>query len=81
MRASRVCGEISRRVSTAYPVTLTGENGSLDVQTVVDEVLPAFEKLRQRGKVRFFGFSGTGEAAVLPHLIDTGAFDVAATDL
>jgi aryl-alcohol dehydrogenase-like predicted oxidoreductase len=59
------------------PVMLDGENGALDLQTVVDEVLPAFERLRQQGKIRFYGFSGTGEAAVLPRLIDTGAFDVA----
>lgn len=59
------------------PVTLAGENGALDFQTVVDEVLPAFEALRQAGKCRFYGFSGTGEAAALPLLIDTGAFDVA----
>jgi L-galactose dehydrogenase/L-glyceraldehyde 3-phosphate reductase len=59
------------------PVSLAGEGGSLDVQTVVDEVLPAFEALRQQGKIRFYGFSGTGEAAALPRLIDTGAFAVA----
>jgi aryl-alcohol dehydrogenase-like predicted oxidoreductase len=59
------------------PVTITGENGALDFQTVVDEVLPAFEALRQAGKVRFYGFSGTGEAATLPLLIDTRAFAVA----
>jgi len=59
------------------PVTLAGAGGSVDLQTVVDEVLPAFEALRQQGKIRFYGFSGTGEAAALPRLIDTGAFDVA----
>ena len=59
------------------PVTLAGGGGSLDFQTVVDEVLPAFEALRREGKVRFYGFSGTGEAAALPRLIDTGAFAVA----
>jgi aryl-alcohol dehydrogenase-like predicted oxidoreductase len=59
------------------PVTIDGKNGSLDVQTVVAEVVPAFEALRQQGKIRFYGFSATGEAATLPLLIDTGAFAVA----
>lgn len=54
-----------------------GTDGELDVQTVIDEVLPAFEGLRRAGKIRFYGFSGTGAAAALPRLIDTGAFDVA----
>jgi aryl-alcohol dehydrogenase-like predicted oxidoreductase len=57
-------------------VTLAGGNGTLDVQTVIEEVVPAFEDLRQQGKIRFYGFSGTGEAAAIPQLIATGAFDV-----
>jgi aryl-alcohol dehydrogenase-like predicted oxidoreductase len=57
-------------------VTLTGGNGTLDVQTVIEEVVPAFEALRKQGKIGFYGFSGTGEAAALPQLIATGAFDV-----
>jgi aryl-alcohol dehydrogenase-like predicted oxidoreductase len=59
------------------PVTIDGEDGSLDVQTVVAEVVPAFEALRRQGKIRSYGFSATGDAATLPLLIDTGAFDVA----
>jgi aryl-alcohol dehydrogenase-like predicted oxidoreductase len=59
------------------PVTRAGDDGAVDFQTVVNEVLPAFEALRQQGKIGFYGFSGTGEAAMLPRLIDTGAFDVA----
>jgi aryl-alcohol dehydrogenase-like predicted oxidoreductase len=59
------------------PVMIAGEGDALDFQTVVDEVLPAFEALRQAGKIRFYGFSATGAAATLPRLIDTGAFDVA----
>lgn len=57
-------------------VTLAGGGTTLDVQTVIDEVIPAFEALRQAGKIGFYGFSGTGEAAALPQLIATGAFDV-----
>ena len=46
------------------------------MQTVIDEVIPAFEALRQQGKIGFYGFSGTGEPAAIPRLIETGAFDV-----
>lgn len=59
------------------PVALTADAHSLDVQTVVNEVVPAFEALRVAGKVRFYGFSGTGAAAALPRLIESGRFDVA----
>lgn len=59
------------------PVSLGGDNGMLDWRSVVEEVVPAFERLRQQGKIRFYGFSGTGDAAALPNLLDTGAFDVA----
>ena len=57
-------------------VTLAGGNGTLDVPAVIEEVVPAFEALRTAGKIGFYGFSGTGEAAALPQLIATGAFDV-----
>jgi aryl-alcohol dehydrogenase-like predicted oxidoreductase len=57
-------------------VTLAGGNGTLDVRTVIEEVVPAFESLRKQGKIGFYGFSGTGEAAAIPQLIATGAFDV-----
>ena len=43
---------------------------------VIEEVIPAFESLRAAGKIGFYGFSGTGEAAALPRLIDTGSFDL-----
>jgi aryl-alcohol dehydrogenase-like predicted oxidoreductase len=57
-------------------VTLNGGNGTIDVQTAIEEVVPAFEALRKQGKIGFYGFSGTGEAAAIPQLIATGAFDV-----
>lgn len=59
------------------PVTLAGGAHSLSVQAVIDEVIPAFESLRQQGKIGWYGFSGTGEPAALPRLIETGAFSVA----
>jgi len=59
------------------PVTPGGDDDTLAVATVVEEVIPAFEALRDQGKIRFFGFSGTGAPAALPALIDTGSFALA----
>jgi len=59
------------------PVARLPGEGVLDVRTVVDEVLPAFAGLRAQGKIRFFGFSGTGEAAAIPELVESDGFDVA----
>ena len=59
------------------PVTLAGEGNTLSVRAVIDEVIPAFEALRQQGKIGFYGFSGTGAPAAMPRLIATGMFSVA----
>ena len=54
-----------------------GGDGTLDVQAVIEEGRsPAFEALRQQGKIRFYGFSGTGERPQFRSLIEAGAFDV-----
>ena len=45
--------------------------------TVLDEVLPAFERLRQQGKFRFFGITANGETAALNRVIDARAIDTA----
>ena len=39
--------------------TTSGADFSAD--TVLDEVVPAFERLRQQGKIRFFGITAVGE--------------------
>lgn len=59
------------------PVTIDSAGNTLSVRAVIDEVIPAFEQLRRQGKIGFYGFSGTGEPAALPHLVATGAFSVA----
>src|SRR3979411_1088707 len=45
------------------PVTLQGGGTSLSVRQVLDEVVPAFERLRQQGKIRFLGLTGGGDTA------------------
>ena len=45
--------------------------------TVLDEVVPAFERLRAQGKFRYFGITANGETAALNRVIDARAFDTA----
>ena len=48
--------------------------GMLQFDQIIEEVIPAFEALRQAGKVRFLGFTAKGEADDINKLIDTGIF-------
>ena len=59
------------------PVTLQGGGTSLSVRQVLDEVVPAFERLRAQGKIRFLGLTGVGDTAALHQVIDAGVFDSA----
>jgi aryl-alcohol dehydrogenase-like predicted oxidoreductase len=59
------------------PITETGGGAALDVQQVLGDVVPAFERLRQQGKIRFLGMTAVGETAALQQVIDAGAFDSA----
>ena len=51
--------------------------GTLDVSQVLDDVIPAFEKLKDAGKTRFLGFTAKGEADDLHKLVKCGAFSSA----
>jgi aryl-alcohol dehydrogenase-like predicted oxidoreductase len=54
------------------------EGGSaLSVRQVLGEVVPAFEHLRQQGKIRFLGITAVGNTAALHQVIDARAFDSA----
>jgi aryl-alcohol dehydrogenase-like predicted oxidoreductase len=59
------------------PVTEKGGGTSLSVRQVLDEVVPAFARLRQQGKIRFLGLTGVGDTAALNQVIDAGVFDSA----
>ncbi|HEY2136625.1 MAG TPA: aldo/keto reductase, partial [Xanthobacteraceae bacterium] len=59
------------------PITETGGGTALSVAQVLDEVVPAFERLRQQGKIRFLGLTGVGDTAALNRVIDSRAFDSA----
>jgi aryl-alcohol dehydrogenase-like predicted oxidoreductase len=59
------------------PITETGGETALSVRQVLDDVVPAFERLRQQGKIRFLGITALGDTAALRQVIDTNAFDSA----
>ena len=61
------------------PITETGGGSALSVRQVLDEVAPAFERMRQQGKIRFLGITALGETAALQQVIDARAFDSAQT--
>jgi aryl-alcohol dehydrogenase-like predicted oxidoreductase len=59
------------------PITEKGGGLALSVRQVLDGVVPAFERLRQQGKIRFLGITAVGETAALHQVIDARAFDSA----
>ena len=50
---------------------------TLAVADVLEQAVPALEKLRQQGKLRFFGITSTGDTGALHRVINSGAFDTA----
>lgn len=58
-------------------VTESGGGPALSVRQVLDEVVPAFERLREAGKIRFLGLTAVGETAALHQVVDSGKFDSA----
>jgi aryl-alcohol dehydrogenase-like predicted oxidoreductase len=59
------------------PITESGGGPALSVRQVLNEVAPAFERLREQGKIRFLGMTALGETAALHQVIDARVFDSA----
>jgi L-galactose dehydrogenase/L-glyceraldehyde 3-phosphate reductase len=59
------------------PITGKGDGSSLSVRQVLDEVVPAFERMRQQGKTRFLGITALGDTVALHQVIEARAFDSA----
>ena len=80
-----VAGSLGRHITTTLgsggpkvrAITTNGGGESLSAKTVLDEVVPAFEKLRQQGKTRFLGITAVGDTAALHQVIDARVFDSA----
>jgi len=52
----------------------TDFRGTLTIDQIMDAVVPAFDKLRDTGKVRFLGFTAKGEADDVHKLVSCGVF-------
>ena len=50
---------------------------TLSAEEVLNDVVPAFERMRAQGKTRFIGFTAIGETEALHALIASDAFDAA----
>ncbi len=58
-------------------ITSAGGGETLSAKQVLQEVAPAFERLRKQGKIGFLGLTATGDTAALQEAIDARAFDSA----
>src|SRR6266478_8608641 len=56
---------------------MNGGGDSLSVRQMLDELVPAFDSQRQRGKTRFLGITAVGDTAALHKVIDARVFDSA----
>jgi len=56
------------------PITEAGGGSALSVRQMLDDVVPAFERLRQQGKIRFLGITALGDTAALHQVIDARVF-------
>jgi len=58
-------------------ITRDGRDSDLTSELVLGEVVPAFERLREQGKTRFYGITAVGDSAALHQAVDARAFDTA----
>jgi aryl-alcohol dehydrogenase-like predicted oxidoreductase len=58
-------------------ITAEGRGTSLSVRQVREEVVPAFERLRQQGKTRFIGITAIGETPALHEVVGSRTIDTA----
>src|SRR6202167_5911501 len=58
-------------------ITENGGGETLSVRQVLGDVVPAFERLRQQGKIRFLGLTAIGDTPALRQAIDARVFDSA----
>jgi L-galactose dehydrogenase/L-glyceraldehyde 3-phosphate reductase len=58
-------------------ITENGGGETLSIQQVLGDVAPAFDRLRQQGKIRFLGLTAIGETPALHQVIDARVFDSA----
>jgi aryl-alcohol dehydrogenase-like predicted oxidoreductase len=57
------------------PLAAVDAGDRLAIDIALEQVAPALDALRRKGKTRFVGFSGVGEPAALHRAVDSGLFD------
>lgn len=55
----------------------TTNGGNFSATDVLEEVVPAFDRLRQQGKLGHFGITAVGDTAALHRVVDAGVFATA----
>lgn len=55
----------------------SGDDGTMTADQVLDDVVPAFMKMRDEGKTRYLGFTAKGDTQALLKLVEAGCFDSA----
>jgi aryl-alcohol dehydrogenase-like predicted oxidoreductase len=58
-------------------ITVAGGGEQLSARQVLTEVVPAFDRLRRQGKLRYLGFTAIGDTAALKEVIEARVFDSA----
>ena len=59
------------------PITAAGEGWDITPEEVLEQVVPAFERVRRAGKARFFGITAFGDTPLLQRVVDSKVFDSA----
>lgn len=52
------------------PISDAKRDGTIDPKTVREQVLPAFDDLREQGKARYFGFTALGDTPAIHKVLD-----------
>ncbi len=58
-------------------ITTAGGGGSLSAAQVLDDGVPAFDRLRREGKARFLGITAIGDTDALRRVVEARTFDSA----
>jgi L-galactose dehydrogenase/L-glyceraldehyde 3-phosphate reductase len=58
-------------------ITDDGKEPSLSAETVLNEVVPALERLRDQGKTRFYGITAIGDASAMHKVVGARMLDTA----
>lgn len=53
------------------PISDAKRAGTVDTKTVREQVLPTFDRLRQQGKARFFGFTALGDTPAIQSVVES----------